>query len=112
MRVQPHERLVASRPVFSLFLAQVSHGGAQVVGAVLLWDPTKLPERFLNALGQRLEGFAEAQTGGLRVGVGQHKMIEQVWERFPANRHAQILHVREIRLRPLAWGMVLFKDHW
>jgi len=50
--VMPHEGLVTTRPVFSLFFAQQPHGCTQVVGAMLLWNPTNLPEGFLNALGK------------------------------------------------------------
>jgi hypothetical protein len=48
--VMLHERQVANRPVFSLLFAQVPHGGSQVVGTMLLWDATQLPQGFLDLL--------------------------------------------------------------
>lgn len=83
-----------------------------MIGAVLLWHPTNLPQCFFDALSQSFEGFAETNTGSLGIGVGEHKMIHHVGERFTRNGDAQIGHVREIRLRSLAWDVSLFKDHF
>src|SRR6266699_5238791 len=74
-------------------------------------DTSNLPEGFFNAFSQRLKRFAETQAGGLGVGVSQDKMIEQMRERLPGDRHFQVLHVGEIGLGTLSWGMALFKDH-
>src|SRR5713101_6322005 len=107
-----HEGLVAKRPVFSLLLAQVPHGGAEMVSAVLLWNSTKLPERFLDPLSQSLKRFAEAQADRFCVGVGEHKVIDHMREGLPCNGDAQILHMGEIRLRSLAGLVPLLKDHF
>src|SRR5438067_7617097 len=82
-----------------------------MIGAMLQWDSPNMPERFFDAFRQCLEGFAETNTGGLGIGVGQHKMIEHMWERLTCNRHSKIFHVREIGLSALCWRVTLFKDH-
>src|SRR5207244_3809024 len=51
------------------------------------------------------------QTGGLRIGVGQHKMIEHVGERLTGDGHSKVFHVREIGLSSLSGRVTLFKDH-
>jgi hypothetical protein len=107
-----HEGLVAKRPIFSLLFAQVPHGGAEMVSSVLLWHSTKLPERFLDPLSQGLKRFAEAQADRFCVGVGEHKVIDHMREGVPCNRHAQILHMGEIRLCSLAGLVPLLKDHF
>src|SRR5213082_2355278 len=110
--VMLHERLITNRPVFSLLLAQLSYGGAEMVSSVLLWHSTQLPERFLDPLSQGLKRFAEAQADRLCVGVGEHKVIDHVREGFPCNGHAQILHMGEIRLCSLARLVSLLKEHF
>src|SRR6266849_9488133 len=52
-----HEGLVAKRPIFSLLFAQLPHSGAEMVSAVLLWNSTKLPERFLDPLEREPQTF-------------------------------------------------------
>src|SRR5258708_11244196 len=78
---------------------------------MLQGDSPKVPERFFNAFGQCLKRFEETDTGGLGVGVGQHKMIQHVRERFTGNRYPEILHVGKIGLGALSGRMALFKDH-
>src|SRR5258708_4783724 len=75
-------------------------------------DSPKVPERFFNAFSQCLKRFAETDAGGLGVGVGQHKMIQHMWERLTGYRDPQIFHVRKIGLGALSRGMALFKDHF
>jgi len=106
-----HERLVACGPLLFLFRFQVLHGGTQVIGPMLLGHSTQLPQRFFDAFSQRLEGFAEADAHRFRIGVGEHQVIEQVWERRTCQGDPEIRHVGEIRLRSLPWGVLLFKDH-
>ena len=105
-----HEGLVAKRPVFSLFFAQLPDGCTQVIGAVLLWDPTQLPECFLDPLGQGLESLAEAQADRFRVGVGEDKVIDHVRERFSCNGHPELLHMGEIGLCSLSGLVSLLED--
>jgi hypothetical protein len=105
-----HEGLVAKGPIFPLFFAQLPHSCTQVVGAVLLWNPTQLPERFLDPLSQGLEGFAKADARCFCIGGRQHKVIDHVWEGLPCNGDAQILHLGEIRLCSLARLVSLLKD--
>jgi hypothetical protein len=38
-------------------LPQLSHGGSQVVGTMLLWDATHLPQGFLDPFSQRTDRF-------------------------------------------------------
>jgi hypothetical protein len=106
-----HERIVPLSPVFMSRLVQVTHRCAEMIGAVLLGYSAQLPQCFFDALGQSLEGFAEADADRFRIGVRQYKVIHQVRERRACNGDAQISHVGEIRLRSLTWDVSLFKDH-
>ena len=86
------------------------NGGRQVIGTMLLWDATNLPEGFLDPLSQGLEAFAEANAGSFGVGGSQHKVIDHVRKGFSCNGHAQILHMGEIGLGSLSGLVSLFKD--
>jgi hypothetical protein len=48
--IMSHQCLISRRPIFSLCLACVFNGSAQVVGAMLLWHTTDLPQRFFDPL--------------------------------------------------------------
>src|SRR5579859_2644397 len=105
-----HQRLVSNGPVFSIFLAELTHRCAQMVGAMLLWHTTNLPERALDAFRERLKGLAEADGSGFHIRVGQHQMIHQMGKWLSCNRHSQIFHMSKIGLCSFSWGMNLFKD--
>jgi hypothetical protein len=74
--VVPHESLVALGERFLLIGRQMPNGRAQMVGAMLSWDTADLPQRLLDALGQRLKGFAEADAHRFDIRVGEHEMVE------------------------------------
>src|SRR5262249_39473331 len=59
----------------------------------------------------RLKGFAETDLHRFSIRIGQHQMEDEMRERLLGNRDTQILHVREIGLGPLAWGMHLLEEH-
>ena len=83
-----HQGLVANRPLFFFRLAQVTNGRTQMVGAMLLWHPANLPQRFFDPLSQGFKGLAEADGGCFHIGVGEHKMIDQVGKWLSCNRDA------------------------
>ncbi len=58
-----------------------------MVGAMLGWDATDLPERLLDAFSQRLKGFAKAHAHRLDIGVREHEVVEQMGKSLPLNRH-------------------------
>src|SRR5437660_2027546 len=78
---------------------------------MLLRDPTQLPQRMFDALGERLKALAETERDRFDIGVGEHKVIDQMREGFSSNGNAQITHVRKIGLSSFTWRMDLLKDH-
>src|SRR6266516_4256795 len=81
-----------------------------MVGAMLLWHSSNLPERFFDPLGQGLKGLAETDGSCFHIGVGQDKMIDEVRKGFSRNGHPQIFHMSKIGLCSFSWCMHLFKD--
>ena len=55
-----------------------------MISAMLLGHPAELPQRMLDALGQRLKRLGKAETDGLDVGIRQHAMGEQMRKGCPA----------------------------
>ena len=102
--------MIAFGPILRSLLVQPTHGSTQMVGPMLMWHATYLPECFLQAFGERLKGFTETNTGRFGVGVGQHQMIEHMRKRFAGNGDAKILHMRKIGLGPLTGRVLLFKN--
>jgi hypothetical protein len=83
---------------------------AQMVGAMLSRDPSDLPQRLLNALGERFKAFAKAHTHRFDIGVREHEVVQQMGKGLPSNRHVEIIHGGEIRLGAFRGHMHLFKD--
>lgn len=106
-----HQGLIACGPLLALLFGQLMNRGGQMIGAMLLGNAAELPQRLLDAFGQRLKGFAEAQPHDLRVGVGEHKVVHQMREGFARDGDPQVLHRGKIGLGALAGRMDLFKDH-
>src|SRR2546421_12550154 len=102
--------MIAFGPILRALLVQPTHGRTQMVGPMLMWHATYLPECFLQAFGERLKGFTETQTGRFGVGVGQHQMIEHMRKRFAGNGDAKILHMRKIGLGPLTGRVLWLKN--
>src|SRR5579875_1296340 len=105
-----HEGLIAHRPLFPFFLAQVANRSTEMVSPMLLGHAPKLPERLLDPFGQCLEGFSTAETHCLDIGVRQDRMEEQMREGLSSKRHSKIFHMGKIGLHPLPRRVNLFKD--
>jgi hypothetical protein len=88
------QRLVAAGEL--LGVGEVVDGGAQAVGAMALGHAAQLPQRVLQARAEALQALREAQRGRLPVRVGQHKVVGQVRERRPGDRHPQLGQVGEV----------------
>src|SRR5690348_17150674 len=101
--------MIALGPILRTLLVQPTHGSTQMIGAMLLWHTTYLPERFLQPFGERLKGFTETNTGCLGVGVGQHQMIEHMRKWGTRNGDPEILHMRKVGLSTFAGKVLLFK---
>ena len=86
-------------------------GRAEVVGAVLLRYAAELPQRGLDPFRQRLEALRQADMDGFHIGVGQHEMEDEVREEDAGDGEAQVGHVGEVGLRPLAGPVDLGEDH-
>src|SRR2546421_11977354 len=101
--------MIAFGPILRSLLVQPTHGSTQMVGPMLMWHATDLPERFLQTFGERLKGFTETNTGRFGVGVGQHQMVEHMRKGFARNGDAKILHMRKIGLSTFPGNVLLFK---
>src|SRR6266851_6735157 len=101
--------MIAFVPILRSLLVYATHGGTQMIGAMLVWDTTDLPERFLQPFGERLKGFTETHTGCLGVGVGQHQMIEHMRKWCSRNGDPEILHMGKVGLGTFAGNVLLFK---
>ena len=71
----------------------------------------QLPQRVLQAVGQRLERLRRADGHRLPVRVGEHEMIHQVLEAFSEDGDSQRVHAGEIRGRQVAGVMHLTEHH-
>ena len=91
-------------------LAKVVHGRRKTVAAVPPGDAAQFPQRVLQALAKGLERLRRAERDRLPVGVGQREVIRQMRERPAAERHAQRVHMGEVRGRQIA-GMVDLGEH-
>jgi hypothetical protein len=81
------------------------------VGAVRAGYPAELPERLLDAFGQRGEALAAAdRLDVLPAAEGEPEVIEQMGERHPGEGNAEPAAVGEIRKRLQARRMFLAKD--
>ena len=65
--IMSHECLISNGPLFFFQLAQVTDCRTQMVCAMLLRNPTNLPERFFDALSQGFKRLAEADTGCFHI---------------------------------------------
>ena len=69
---------------------------------MLFRHASDLPQSFLYPFGKGFKGFAKANAGSLRVGIGEHKMIEHMGKHFACNGDAKILHMRKVGLSTFA----------
>jgi hypothetical protein len=91
---------------------QVVHRRAQPIGAMPQGDAGKFPQRVLQAVAQRLQTLRETDRRRFPVRVGQHRVVHQVIERLSGDRHAQFVHVREVRRQQFARPMDLAEKHF
>src|SRR6266566_4367232 len=101
--------MIAFGPILRSLLVQPTHGSTQMIRAMLVWDTTALPERFLQTFGERLKGFTETKTGCLGVGVGEHQMIDHMRKWCSRNSDPKILHMGKVGLGTFAGRVLLFK---
>ena len=71
----------------------------------------QLPQARLDPFRQRLETLGKAERDRLHIGVGQHQVEDHVCKRRPAQRHRQIRHMGEVRLRGFPRFVALGKHH-
>jgi hypothetical protein len=89
---------------------QVIHGRAQAVAAVPPRHAAQVPQRILQAIGERLERFRRAHRHRLPVRVGQHEVVHQVIEPLPGNGDVQRVHRGEVGGGQIA-GRVDLAEH-
>jgi hypothetical protein len=87
------------------------HGQAHAVAAMHFRHTAQGPDRVLEAGAEALEALRETERDVLPVRVRQHKVVDQVRERLPLDRHAQLGHVREVGRAEPARRMVLGEEH-
>lgn len=75
---------------------QIVHGRAEAVAAVPPRHAAQLPQRILQAIGERLERFRRAHRHRLPVRVGQHEVVHQVIESLPGNGDVERVHRGEV----------------
>jgi hypothetical protein len=108
--VMRQQRLITPREL--LPLRQIVDRRAQTVGAMPQRHAAQLPQRVLQPVAETLEALGKADGRRLPVRVGQHKVVDQVRERLPLDRHAQRAHVREIRGPQPAGFVDLAEEHF
>lgn len=91
-------------------LRKVVDRGAQAVAAMPPRHAAELPEGLLKAAAESLERFGETDRRELPIRVGEREVIQHVTQRLAIDRHAERVHVREVRCAQPARGMHLRKD--
>jgi hypothetical protein len=89
---------------------QVVHGRAQAVAAMPPRHAAQVPQRVLQAIGQRLERLRRAHRHRLPVRVGQHEVVHQVIEPLTGNGHVERVHGGEVGRGQIA-GRVDLAEH-
>ena len=91
-------------------LGEIAVGGREPVGAMLVRDPTELPESLLQPLGESrkalsaADGFDEAPAG-----IGEPEMVEQMRKGSPTDGHPELGTMGEVR-EGLSAGRVLLSE--
>jgi hypothetical protein len=105
------QRGIAGREVF-LFL-QIPECRRQTVRAVFAWAAASLPKRVLQSCSKCLEALTAIDHAGvLPARERQHEVIQQVFKRDAADRHAQLVHVSEVRQASRAGQIRLGEEHF
>ena len=68
----------------------------QAIGAVSRGDSSQFPQGVLQAFAEALEALGEADGAGFPVGIGEHKVIDQVVERLAEDGDAELGHAGEV----------------
>lgn len=72
------------------------HGRRQPVGAMNPRHTAQLPEGVLQALAEALEALAKTDRGRLPIGVGEHKVVDQMRKGMTDEGDAQVVAVGEV----------------
>lgn len=92
--VVPQQRLVATLKGRSI--AAGWHSRRQGIGAMQLRDAAQLRQGVLQAVAEALKALGEANRSALPVGIGQHKMVDQMLKQLAGDGHIQTRRVREV----------------
>jgi hypothetical protein len=105
-----HQALIVPGEAFRI--AILIHGQRHAIRAMPPGHAAQGPDRVLKAFAQTGEALRKAQSHVLPVRIRQHKMVRQVRERLPRDRHAQVGQVREVRGRQPARLVHLREEHF
>lgn len=106
--VMGQQRLIALR---EFFLARsVAHRQTHPIRPMPRRHAAQFRQGGLQPFAQALEALREADRGRLPVRVGQDEVIDQMLERLARNRHAQLVHVREVGSGQSARFMLLGEE--
>jgi hypothetical protein len=89
----------------------IVHGQTHAIGPVPCRYSAQFPQGVLQTFAQTLEALRKTDRHCLPVRVGQHEVIDHVLEGLPPNRHAQVVHVREVRCCQPGRLMHLAEEH-
>jgi hypothetical protein len=116
LNLLPDESVVRQQSLIALGelfpFRQVVHGRAQPIRPVPQRHAAQFRQRVLQPVAQALEALRKADRQRFPVRVGQHEMVDHVLERLARDRHAQFVHVREVRRRQPARLMHLAEEHF
>ena len=82
------QRLVAA--LEDLGLGPRRHRRGQAVGAVDQGHAAQFPQGVLEPLAEALEALGKTDRSSLPIGVSEHEVVDQVRERRPRHRHAEV----------------------
>jgi hypothetical protein len=72
------------------------NGGGEPIGAVNLRHAAQLPQGILQTVAETLQALGETDRARFPVGIGQHKVKDQMREGHPCDRDLQTGAVREV----------------
>ena len=93
--VVPQQRLITLRERLT-FLARWNRR-REPIGAVQLRHAAQLPQGILQTVAETLQTLGETDRARFPVGIGQHKVKDQMRERHPGDRDLQTAAVCEVR---------------
>lgn len=107
--VMIHQRRITIRQ--RLAAGMIADRRGQRIRTVPLRHSAELPERFLDALAERLERFRKTQRDTFHVAVSQHAVKQRVIESLAGDRHAQLIAHGEVARRQSSRPMNLAEEH-